>query len=101
MRGELRYISTGGQPIFDEKKRFKGYRGTAKDVTQRVQMDLRLAIEHAVTRVLEESDSIGEATPQIIRVICETLDWACGARWEPDERVQAIRCDLGRRVRRH
>src|SRR5882762_8776254 len=92
LRGELRYISTRGQPTFDVKKRFTGYRGVAEDITQRVQMDLRLAIEHAVTRVLEESNSIAEATPQIIRAICETLEWACGARWEPDERGEAIRC---------
>src|SRR5882724_12063306 len=91
-KGELRYISTSGQPTFDEKKRFKGYRGVARDVTQRVQIDLRLAIEHGVTRVLEESNSIAEAAPQIIRAICETLEWACGARWEPDEGGEAIRC---------
>jgi diguanylate cyclase (GGDEF)-like protein/PAS domain S-box-containing protein len=78
--------------MFDEKKRFAGYRGTAWDITQHVQVELRLAIEHAVTRVLEESNSIAGAAPQIIRVICETLGWACGARWEPGERDQALRC---------
>src|SRR5882762_8202771 len=26
-QGETRYIPTGGQPMFDAKKRFKGYRG--------------------------------------------------------------------------
>jgi diguanylate cyclase (GGDEF)-like protein/PAS domain S-box-containing protein len=91
-KGGLRYISTSGQPMFDEKKRFAGYRGTAWDITQHVQVELRLAIEHAVTRVLEESNSIAGAAPQIIRVICETLGWACGARWEPGERDQALRC---------
>ena len=91
-RGELRYISTSGQPIVDEKKRFRGYRGTAKDVTPRVQVDLRLAIEHAVTRLLEESQSIAEAAPRIIRVVCETLEWACGARWEFDDRDEALHC---------
>ena len=64
----------------------------AKEASRRVQMELRLAIEHAVTRVLEESGSIAEAAPQVIRVICEALGWACGARWEPDKQTQAIRC---------
>src|SRR5689334_15988848 len=54
-------------------------------------MDRRLAIEHAVTRVLAESSSIAEAAPQIIRAICEPLEWACGARWEPDKNL-ALRC---------
>src|SRR5438045_2740155 len=35
-RGELRYISTTGQPVFDAEKRFKGYRGTARDITSKV-----------------------------------------------------------------
>ncbi len=91
-QGNVRYISTSGQPIFDGKNRFTGYHGTARDVSRLVQTDLRLKIEHAVTRVLEASNDIAEATPQIIRVICETLGWSCGSRWEPDERNQTIRC---------
>jgi diguanylate cyclase (GGDEF)-like protein/PAS domain S-box-containing protein len=88
---ETHYISVSGRPVFDERGAFCGYRGVAKDVTLRVRMDLRLAIEHSVTRVLEESNSIAEAMPRIIRVICESLGWACGARSEHDERNQVIR----------
>jgi diguanylate cyclase (GGDEF)-like protein/PAS domain S-box-containing protein len=93
-RGELRYICTSGRPVFDRQNRFAGYRGTSKDVTQRVQMELRIAIEHDVTRVLEASESIAEASPQLIRVICEALRWACGTRWQPDE-SGALRCADG------
>ena len=57
-----------------------------------VQMELRLAIEHAVTRVLDESESIEEAAPRIIRAICEPLGWACGARWHSDDPGQVLRC---------
>ena len=90
--GALRYLSTSGQPVFDDQGQFRGYRGIDKDVTERIQMELRLSIEHGVTRVLAESSSIAEAAPQIIRVICETLGWSCGARWVPDEGGDAIRC---------
>ncbi|HEX6267778.1 MAG TPA: EAL domain-containing protein [Burkholderiales bacterium] len=90
--GELRYMSASGEPVLDDENRFLGYRGIDRDVTQRVQMELRLAIEHAVTRVLEDSTSIAEASPKIIRVICETLGWACGTRWELEGQSQAIRC---------
>ena len=57
-----------------------------------VLMEIRLAVEHAVTRVLDESESIEEASPRIIRAICETLGWACGARWQPEDDDQALRC---------
>src|SRR4051812_13442524 len=90
--GEAHYISVSGKPIFDGQGGFCGYRGAAKDVTLRVQTDLRLAIEHSVTGLLGESSSIAEAAPRIIRVICETLGWACGARWECDERDQTMSC---------
>jgi len=60
--------------------------------THAVLMEIRLAVEHAVTRVLDESESIEEASPRIIRAICETLGWACGARWQPEGDDQALRC---------
>jgi diguanylate cyclase (GGDEF)-like protein/PAS domain S-box-containing protein len=91
-QGAARYICASGQPVFGERKRFQGYRGIARDDTDRVQMELRLGIEHGVTRVLADSNSIAEATPQIISVICQTLGWSCGARWVPDEQGEAIRC---------
>ena len=68
-----------------------GKSATAR-TTHAAQMELRLAVEHGVTRVLDESESIEEATPRIIRAICEPLGWACGARWHPEGPEQALRC---------
>jgi len=33
--GTLAYMAVSGVPIFDEKKRFKGYRGVGRDITER------------------------------------------------------------------
>ncbi len=90
--GRVRYIVTSGTPVFDAAGRFTGYRGIAKDVTERIQTKLRFAIEHGVTRILAEAGSIADAAPRIIRLVCETLGWACGSRWEPDQGGEAIRC---------
>jgi diguanylate cyclase (GGDEF)-like protein/PAS domain S-box-containing protein len=76
-----RYVSVNGQPTFDAEGRFKGYCGTARDVTERVRFDRRMAIEHGVASLLTAVGGIEEATPRIIRSICEALGWACGARW--------------------
>jgi signal transduction histidine kinase len=35
-----RVISVGGNPFFDEARRFLGYRGTARDVTEKVLAEL-------------------------------------------------------------
>ena len=75
-----RYVSASGQPMFDEQGRFQGYRGIAKDVTARVQIERRLAIEHAVARVLADSNGVAEAASPILRAIGEALGWACGVR---------------------
>ncbi len=41
--GARRYISISGEPVFDEAGRFTGYRGTARDITERKVAELRVA----------------------------------------------------------
>ena len=77
-RGELRYISTTGQPVFDGEKRFKGYRGTARDITVGVRAEQLLRLEHAVNRSLAEADSVSAALTEVIRAVCSTEGWECG-----------------------
>ena len=90
--GELRFISTSGQPVFDASGRFDGYRGISKDATKRVQRERRLAIERSVARILAEASSVDEAALQIIRAICEAFQCVCGARWRLDEQAQTLQC---------
>jgi PAS domain-containing protein len=33
--GEVRYLSMSGEPIFDDRNQFKGYRGITRDITER------------------------------------------------------------------
>lgn len=50
--GETRYFSITGEPCFDSAHRFLGYRGTARDVTERRQVELlvqRMAQHDALT----------------------------------------------------
>lgn len=87
--GELRYLSVSGQPIFDENGDFKGYRGLGNDVTALVRAEIRRKIEHAVAQKLATANKVAEHATHIIQVICETLNWSCGAYWEyqPDDKV--------------
>src|SRR5258706_12365493 len=69
-----------------------GLIGTIVDITERKQAEQREAIEHAVTRFLGSSESLGDAIRGIIQVMCERLDWVCGARWSLDEHANILRC---------
>jgi PAS domain S-box-containing protein len=69
-----------------------GLIGTIVDITERKQAEQREAIEHAVTRFLGTSQSLGDAIRGIIQVMCERLDWVCGARWSLDEKENRLYC---------
>ncbi|MGE5526410.1 MAG: ATP-binding protein [Rhodospirillaceae bacterium] len=76
----------------DAEGRVAGLIGTIIDITARKQGERRHAIEHAMLRALADSDAIENAIPRMIRSFCETLGWACGARWIFDEHHGALRC---------
>ena len=75
--GELRYISTSGEPVFEDGA-FKGYRGIARDVTARQRAEQLLRLEHSVARCIAGSDAPPEALKTVLRSICETQGWECG-----------------------
>jgi len=52
----------------------------------------RLLVQHAVTKELDQSPSLAVAAPQILQVICESLDWKFGALWIVDEEAESLRC---------
>jgi signal transduction histidine kinase len=52
---ETHYISVTGKPLFDPDGRFRGYRGTARDVTREVQA--REAARRAERRLIEAMDA--------------------------------------------
>jgi diguanylate cyclase (GGDEF)-like protein/PAS domain S-box-containing protein len=85
------FISTSGQPVFDEKGRFRGYRGVAKDITKSRRDEQLLALEHAITRALGEADSASAALQSTIHAICESENWECGRSFVPDEKAGVLR----------
>jgi diguanylate cyclase (GGDEF)-like protein/PAS domain S-box-containing protein len=89
-QGETRYISASGQPVFDAKKRFKGYRGIAKDITASTRAEQLLRLEHVVARCLSEADSASAALKAVIRAICETQSWECGRYFSWDDKAAAL-----------
>ncbi|MEO8304651.1 MAG: diguanylate cyclase [Betaproteobacteria bacterium] len=69
-----------------------GIVGVRSDMTERKQLAQRQAMEHAVTRLMGESESVAETMPKVIRTICETLGWDCGAHWHMDKHDRMLHC---------
>ena len=44
--GSLHYISASGEPMFDERGRFRGYRGVGRDITRRKRAEAALQAAH-------------------------------------------------------
>ena len=70
-----------------------GLIGAIIDITDRKRAEQRQTIEHRVTRILSESDTSAEAMPGVLAAFCETLGWACGARWTRDDKAAGFRCE--------
>ena len=90
-QGEIHYIRTSGQPVVDEKKRFVGYRGIAKDITASTHADHLLRLEHLVARCLADANNVSVALNAVIRSICETQSWECGRYLRVDEQANVLR----------
>src|SRR5262249_55786804 len=88
-QGEIRYISTSGQPVFDGQ-RFVGYRGIAKDVTASMRAEQLLRLEHMVARCVATADSASTALNAVIRSICETQGWECGRHFGRDGKADVL-----------
>lgn len=72
----------------------EGYAFSAfiRDITQRKEQECRQAVEHAITQLLSESNSLEAAAPDILRTVCVNLDWSVGAMWKLDQEGQVLRC---------
>src|SRR5437764_1490235 len=93
-RGEAQKLATGlAVPAFENRYRCKdgSYKwlvwnaipltdqqliyAAAHDVTEQKRTDRRRAAQYAVARVLADSVTLAEATPKILRDVCESVDW--------------------------
>ena len=65
---------------------------TGRDVTETKRDEDLLLAQYSITRVLAEAPSLHEAAPQILKNICETLEWAVGTMWQLDKKEGILRC---------
>ncbi len=54
--------------------------------------DWRLAVLYETARALAETATLADATPRILKAICDALDWEHGALWDVDVKAGVLRC---------
>jgi PAS domain S-box-containing protein len=81
--GSLRHTLNYKATFAGADGKIAGLIGAIVDITERKRAEQRQAIEHRITRILSESETAGAAMPGVLAAFCETLGWACGARWSP------------------
>jgi signal transduction histidine kinase/PAS domain-containing protein len=66
--------------------------GAVTDITERKRAEQRLTAQHTVAKVVAEAANLEEATPKILRAVCESLVWDLGALWSIDRQAGVLRC---------
>jgi formate hydrogenlyase transcriptional activator len=86
--GTYRWLWWNAAPFTEEGLVY----AVARDITDHKRLEDRRAAAYAVTRVLATALTLDAAAPEIIRVVCEGLDWDAGAIWHVDTETDIIRC---------
>jgi len=71
----------------------RGFILSVRDITQRKQIEQRLALKNAVTKVLATTTTMREVIPHILQTICESMEWWAGGWWLVDETSGSLRCE--------
>jgi PAS domain S-box-containing protein len=64
----------------------------ASIISERQRAEERLGVQDAVSRVLAEAPTLGEATPRIFQALCEKGGWETGALWSIDHAAGELKC---------
>jgi diguanylate cyclase (GGDEF)-like protein/PAS domain S-box-containing protein len=91
----LRYFSFSGQPVFDRRGKFKGYRGIARDISAQIRAERLTRLEHTVTRTLAETDDVAQGLGTVIRAMCEAQCWTAGNFWSVDAQRDTLWHEVG------
>ena len=93
--GGTRYLSFSGQPIFDQRNKFKGYRGIARDVSSQIRAERSAMLEHTIAHTLAEADDVAEGLNAVIRAMCEAQGWTAGNFWSVDAQRDTLWHEVG------
>jgi PAS domain S-box-containing protein len=90
--GVYRWFDTRALPLRDGSGRIVKWFGSSTDVDERKRAERRLETQNAVSRALAEAASLSEATPRIMKALCDSEGWDFGAIWRVDRQANRLTC---------
>ncbi len=93
--GRKLWVRVSGEPVLDDSGAFAGYRGVARNITERRRAEELRELEHTVTRRLADADTSSAGLEAVIRAVCETEGWECGRYFRVDETSALLRFASG------
>jgi diguanylate cyclase (GGDEF)-like protein/PAS domain S-box-containing protein len=85
------WVSVSGEPVFDSRGAFTGYRGVGKDITARKREERLLRLEHTVTKFLAGAETVSAALRDVLRGVCEAEGYDNGRYFELDAAGEVMR----------
>jgi len=79
-------------PVASSAGNYTHFVAVERDITGRKRSERRSATQNAISRVLADSNTLNEATPEIMNAIYESEGWSFGAIWEIDKKSSVLRC---------
>ncbi|RUR76223.1 GAF domain-containing protein [Chlorogloeopsis fritschii PCC 9212] len=86
----LRLISWSNTVLQDYEGSVEYIIGTGIDITERKRAEQHLTAQYVITRILAESTTVAEATPQILQAICESLGWDVSEMWLVNQQTDIL-----------
>ncbi len=91
----VRYLHFSGQPVFDQRGKFKGYRGIARDVSAQIRAERLGQLEYTIAHTLGEADDVAAGLRVVIRAMCEAQSWTAGNFWRVDAQRDTLWHEVG------
>jgi PAS domain S-box-containing protein len=88
--GIHKWVRTIGHPVTEEGKIMR-LRGSLQDITARKRAELRLALQHAVSVVLAEGESMEQTSQKITEMLGKGMGWDIGELWRVDRIARVLR----------
>src|SRR5437899_1162490 len=77
-------------PLKDTFGDVTGWVSSASNITERKRAEVRLAAEHAITRILANAQTLDEAAPGIVQALLDALEVDIGTLWIVDPKREVL-----------
>ena len=89
--GSIRHVLISSNVRWQDDE-FVHTRCFTRDISEQKQHERRLLAQYGVGRILAGASSLDAAAPELLRLICEHLEWRVGLFWTYHEEKKLLRC---------